>query len=205
MLNTTEQPTTLVFPDALEAKAKLFLEAHVASYGDSFLKPKSHWIFDVVQQVRRDRRVLDCFVVERLHLRVKRLAEQCENTRCFERSVLSRYLQYHEQLLAETNATSATALIGQPFLVEELPDAKLYRSRRVAGLHLEAGDVVMYADGAGRIVAFTPAGDELISAMVELYTFVERPTERSSRWSCSEPMKIAFVNASLNAFCSSCV
>ena len=55
------------------------------------------------------------------------------------------------------------------------------------------------------MVAIASVVDGLISAMVELYTFVERATERSSRWSCSEPMKIAFVNASLNAFCSSCV
>ena len=51
------------------------LELHKAAYGTQHIIPKSHWLFDVAEQLSRFEFALDAFIVERLHLRVKR---QCE-------------------------------------------------------------------------------------------------------------------------------
>ena len=62
---------------------------HTAVYGDRYLKPKHHWMFDVAMQMLRDCMVLDCLIVERLHLTIRRASEKIDNLRSFEASVLS--------------------------------------------------------------------------------------------------------------------
>jgi hypothetical protein len=68
----------------LEAAISSHMRKHVAVYTDIHLKPKHHWMFDVAEQFRRDPFVLDMFVVERLHLDIKRVAENVKNTRTFD-------------------------------------------------------------------------------------------------------------------------
>ena len=57
---------------------------HIAAYGKEHLKLKFHCMLDIAEQLARDPFVLDCFVVERLHLRGKRAAKDIKNTRAYE-------------------------------------------------------------------------------------------------------------------------
>ena len=73
--------------DALQSLAEKHMAAHVAAYGTEFLKPKSHWSFDIAVQAARDYRIFDAFALERMHLRVKRVSQHVKNTTAYERSV----------------------------------------------------------------------------------------------------------------------
>ena len=57
----------------------LYLTLHKREFGDSRVKPKSHWAFDVIEQLSLDEVLFDCFIIERLHLRVRNHAENVKN------------------------------------------------------------------------------------------------------------------------------
>ena len=65
---------------------------HVAAYGEEFVKPKHHWCYDIAEQLERDQDVqvlLDAFVVERLHLRFRDLADRITNPTRIEPTLLT--------------------------------------------------------------------------------------------------------------------
>ena len=51
------------------------ISKHIEVYGNGCIKPKTHWIWDVFFQLRRQGDLLDAFIIERLHLRAKALAD----------------------------------------------------------------------------------------------------------------------------------
>jgi len=61
---------------------------HMACYGGDHIKPKHHWMFDVADQLTELPCVVDAFIIERLHLRVKRMLEPVYELGVLERSVL---------------------------------------------------------------------------------------------------------------------
>jgi hypothetical protein len=73
----------------LSVKLRHHMTSHIAAYGDDSIRPKHHWNLDLPSQILRDGFVLDAFVIERSHLRVKRIADDVKNTSQFERSVLA--------------------------------------------------------------------------------------------------------------------
>jgi hypothetical protein len=75
---------------ALQNHMTLFL----AAYGAEGIRPKHHWNMDLPDQILRDQCVLDTFIIERSHLKVKRIGDCVKNLRRFERSVLSGVLNY---------------------------------------------------------------------------------------------------------------
>ena len=48
------------------------IRLHLEAYGTDHVKPKHHWMLDCAIWVRKHGIVLDAFILERLHLRVKR-------------------------------------------------------------------------------------------------------------------------------------
>ena len=66
---------------ALRQRVAEFFAAHETAYGWNSMKPKHHWIWDFIMNWLDDPMILDAMVIERLHLRIKRVAEQIENTR----------------------------------------------------------------------------------------------------------------------------
>ena len=52
-----------------------FLQKHIAAYGIRYIKPKTHLTGHIADQLLLDLMVLDMFVVERLNLRLKNVAE----------------------------------------------------------------------------------------------------------------------------------
>ena len=75
--------------DALDSAVERHMDAHLRAYGSEHVKPKHHFMFHVGDQLRRDKCILDTFVIERGHLLVKSIAEHIKNTTHFEASVLA--------------------------------------------------------------------------------------------------------------------
>jgi hypothetical protein len=89
---------------ALAQAAQLLREAnteyitkHKAMYGSQHIKPKTHWLYDIADQMglaaeeRGEEAVLlDALVVERIHLDIKMYAEVVKHHKNFERAVLER-------------------------------------------------------------------------------------------------------------------
>ncbi len=78
--------------DPLQAALASHLELHKAAYGDTWLRPKHHWMMDIPGQLRRDKVIVDTFVIERHHNQIKMLAEPIKNTLTFEESLLAGVL-----------------------------------------------------------------------------------------------------------------
>lgn len=66
---------TDVGPQLQSALAK-HLELFKLAHGVSAVKPKHHWQLDMARQLPRDGVVLDCFIVERIHLQVKAIGDK---------------------------------------------------------------------------------------------------------------------------------
>ena len=82
----------------------------MAAYGNALIKPKNHWQMDMPDQIAQDGCVLDAFLIERTHLKVKVIAENIRNTTCFEKSVLSGVLNCDFRRITE--ATDIAGLRG---------------------------------------------------------------------------------------------
>lgn len=98
-----------VAPRLLQASCR-HLQLHIAAYGHSHIKPKHHWALDIADQIRDHDCVLDAFIIERIHLQVKVVAEHVRNTTRFERSVLSGVL--NNQLRRASQASDVAGLRG---------------------------------------------------------------------------------------------
>ena len=82
------------------------LRLHLAAYGDGLIKPKHHWQMDMPSQIAQDGCVLDAFLIERTHLRVKEIAEHVKNTSLFEKSVLSGVINCHFRRVCQASDTA---------------------------------------------------------------------------------------------------
>lgn len=169
------------FPGELQRCAEHYMAVHCACYGTLFLKPKSHWMFDVVHQIQRDAgAVYDNFVVERLHLRVKKVATHSLNTMRFEKTVMSGLLQTVLSSLDDATCCEPVALLGERFAVSELPGVELAPSLRHHGAVFKAGDMVISGTGLGCVLACA-LDDGIFYVVCEKYVF----KEASSRHSCT--------------------
>ena len=68
-----------------------FMLMHKRAHGEEHITPKFHWLFDIADQLEASPAdyVVDMFIIERLHLRIKSEANNVKNTSRFERSVLA--------------------------------------------------------------------------------------------------------------------
>lgn len=98
--------------EALRRACVRHLELHEIAYGTQHLRPKHHWQLDMCEQAARDGCILDAFVVERMHLSVKRIAEAVKNTSVFERSVMSGVINHRFQRAADGILFSG---LGHPY------------------------------------------------------------------------------------------
>jgi hypothetical protein len=135
---------------ALEQALSLHMALHIAAYGTGGIKPKHHWNFDLPGQIRRDRIVIDMFIIERLHLKIKSIAEPVKNTSQFERSVMAGVVNVSLKPTAENNCWSHALLGTRREIGDDMHEAK---KMRVYGLLIEDGDVVFNGDKCGIVQA----------------------------------------------------
>ena len=96
--------------DVREAGAQLLLvleehlKLHVKVHGNGRVAPKFHWAFDIAECMVADGFVVDAFTLERLHLRVKAIANHCKNLNKYEASVMTGVTSSHLNNLVNTDS-----------------------------------------------------------------------------------------------------
>jgi hypothetical protein len=147
----------------LQAAQCDYLRLHVAAHGTSNVRPKHHWALHVGQQIRRDSCVLDTFIVERLHLRTKRVAEFVSNTTAFEASTLAGVLNVQMQAVSEM--TSLSGLVGRtaPVSVDGVP-ATCADALEHESWSLRCKDLVARDGFVGKVIACLATGQPASSS-----------------------------------------
>ena len=147
----------------LETATRNFLVSHQLCYGGQHLKPKHHWMLDLGPQVRRDRMILDAFVVERQHLIVKSVAEHIRNTSQYEVSVLSSLVNV--QIKAARELKLGDELLGRTSLLEGMLGVVVSDKLAIHSFTVTVDEVVLRGHEAGVVLACSREG-------VELFVFV---------------------------------
>ncbi len=163
------------------------LELHIASYGTGRVRPKHHWALDLASQVERDHLILDAFVVERMHLEVKSVAEHVCNTVRFERSVLAGVL--NKRWRSVTDDANIAGLRGptcswpgqQHVFVA---DALEMDAKKICSGDLVACDAERAVGQVTACIADVVARSVFV--VVDVLAFVAPLSEHSSTWGLSD-------------------
>ena len=158
---------------ALQGALANHMQKHLAAYGDKFIKPKHHWMFDIAEQLKRDPILLDAFVVERLHLRAKAAAERVDNTRTFEKSTISLLMRAHQRQLEDIRGDGLRNSMALP----GASGIQVADHLKVGGVAVSVGDFVVHAGAVCEVVACLAEDDD--------FFVVGKPTERIAQTSPS--------------------
>jgi hypothetical protein len=153
----------------LEAATQNFMVLHQRCYGVQHLKPKHHWMMDLGPQVRRDRMILDAFVIERQHLLVKSVAEPIRNTSKYEVSVLSSLINVQIRSVRELKL--GDELLGRTSLLEGMPGVLVANKMAIHNFIVIVDEIVLRGHEAGVVLACARDGLELfcfVAPMVKL-------------------------------------
>ena len=163
----------------LKRRLSAHMIAHVAAYGKAHLKPKHHWMFDVAWQLLRDGICLDMFIIDRLHLRCKRVADMVTNTTTFEATVLSGIVEAQRHALQDYDFTSGlrgpTARLSSAALAADALDLE--------GMHLHIDDFVLILPEreAAKILACLRE-DDVLYVLVAKLAFCRDRGARAREW-----------------------
>jgi len=125
------------------------------AHGREAFKPKHHYALHLAAQIQRDEGLLDCFVLERKHQKIKAICQAIDNTRAFERSALPRVIQ---EQLRELSAPG-WAQLG-------------LRGRRLQCPSLAASQGASEAEVAPAVIGFgvtASAGDVVVAQQGQMY------------------------------------
>lgn len=153
-----------------------FMAKHKACYQEERLRPKHHWMYDVALSLPAGRGVVDMFIHERLHLRVKPNAEQVRNTRDYEHSVLA--LALCAQINDLLNNELLDRLEGKTARIPEWPGLTFADKLMLGGRTFFVGDIVFNCEAAGVVLACM----EDDSAPGKLFVAVELLTKVHEVW-----------------------
>ena len=162
---------------ALELQVSHYIALHKAAYGTALMKPKFHWALDIPSQICRDRMVLDAFVIERSHLRVKAVAEHVQNTASFERSVmasLSTVCWTH----AETDVFG-NCLLGPTAPLPGIHETWIADRMQVWSVEFTIDDMVSKSGGQVGSVVACCSSDGLLFVLVRPAVVASRPSDHS--------------------------
>lgn len=162
----------------LRAALEDHLTKHIAAYGRTHIRPKHHWMFDVAEQWLSAPLVFDAFIIERLHLRMKSIADPIDNTRTYERSVLAGMINSQVRILQQSFCQDGLLggqanVVGAGVIVAD--------KATLGGLNLSVGDLAFDADTVGQVVAIAREGDGLF-AIVKVMEFHRKVSEHSALW-----------------------
>jgi hypothetical protein len=154
---------------ALSTAINRFMDLHKSMYGEEFLVPKHHWLCDLPSQLLRDGLVLDCFVVERMHLQVKRTSENVKNLKFFERATMRGVMNSY---FAAAEDSAGDGLRGKTL---QCPGtrAAIAQSMRVWNFEVSVGDIILRGEECGCVVACASEDGELL-AIVDVMTTVSQ-------------------------------
>ena len=159
----------------LRDACNLHIQLHVCAYGTGGIRPKHHWLMDVPEQVLRSGCVLDAFVLERSHLRVKSIAEHVKNTVSYETSVLSGLLNCIAQ-----SSLSADGLRGRQCGLPGSAHIVIADAVTLKNISIAVGDVVMLGQVAA-VVKACVNDSGVLGVVVDVFTTLARPSRHTMR------------------------
>ena len=149
----------------------------IAAIGVDSITPKFHWAIDLAEQMRSSDYLADAFVIERLHLRARDIANRIQNTAAYEDTLCAG--------LVNRQATSEGSLGGLEGAEANMPiedfahvlvaDRMYFHGKRFA-----IGDMVQREQDIGRLVACIKEHDEL-ALIVEVCALVVRTSRLGRR------------------------
>ena len=83
----TGKHTCAAAAELLARCARRQMEQFILANGGERVVPKMHWCFDLAEQLRDSDFMMDAFVIERLHLRARAIADHVQATTVMESSV----------------------------------------------------------------------------------------------------------------------
>ena len=155
------------------------MRLHKAVYGDALVKPKHHWQLDIAAQIASDCCVLDCFLIERHHCMVKRIADHVKNTSRFEKSVLSGVLNVLSRRMQD-----ASDIAGLRGTSKKLPgSANVFVAARCEcySAQISIDDFVVEDDVVGRVTACL-LEDSTVKVVVDTMTRLRSVSAQSDVW-----------------------
>ena len=164
---------------------KLHREAFIAVYGEDELKPKSHQMFHVPDQIVHLGKCLSCFVTERKHKEVKKIAVNV--FRHFESTTLKNMLNNQVQYMVSGHDLFEQQFLSKVKLHEVRYDQRTFQiSKGSAVCHVGeifVNDVVFLSSGVVmEVVAFwREAGSDIVVEGKALHAVDGDPSVRSKR------------------------
>ena len=171
----------------LRAAVSEHMSKHVIAYGDSHIKPKHHYMYDICDQFGRNPAVIDAFIIERLHLRVKAVADPICCTTTFERSVLASLLTVQRRTLNQHGVCrdglkgTVGAVPGQSFDVAD--------RLQIGGMTVTVDDIVLSGIVAGKVVVCARQENDLL-VLAKRMNFVGAVSTNSGRWQLTEQVVV---------------
>ena len=155
------------------------MEAHQRAHGAEKIKPKAHWAFDVAEQLTQDDYLFDAFIIERLHLRVRNIAENIKLNHSFERSVLSGVLNDHARRALDAN--EGGGLIGAVAPLPQVDGAFVADKLEFGGFRVAVSDYVFRGEELGIVVACC-VDSAILYVIVDVLQQVSELSPHSSVW-----------------------
>ena len=125
-------------------KLELVLQQHMEllhNLGEARLRPKLHWAFDVAECLAKDDFLVDAFTLERLHLRVKDVANLRHNLQDYETSVMHAVTTRHLNQMTGAEAwASPCKFIGQECALPGSPNIMLAEKAKHYGETFSVGN-----------------------------------------------------------------
>ena len=159
------------------------MQLYIAAYGDEELKPKHHWMFDIAEQMESLPCVVDAFIIERIHLRIKRNAEKVHELRVFEKSVMAGVVN---SIYDEASKPLSDGLRGATY---NHHGTLVGDHLNVGSLRVDSRDVVMRGDELA-VVAVCAEEDGDLYVIVIKCALVGQASRYGSVWRLTEEREI---------------
>ena len=142
----------------LEISACAQMNRFVATHGSGRVVPKLHWCMDLADQLRGSDFMMDAFIIERLNLRGRAIADYVDNTAACESSVFAGLV--NAQANFEGNVCG---LLGAtvPYPHPDLQHVQVADRVQLAGKRIAVGDWVHREGEIGTVVACVRERDSL--------------------------------------------
>ena len=183
---------------ALRGALKRHADKFQVAYGAGPVLPKHHAAFHVPDQFLKDGCVVDMFVVERLNLRVKEVAEPVDDTHTWERSVSASLFTKQFNKLQEGNCNFSNGLVGKCTSPREYPNVWLAKAARSDGKEFHVHDIMISAAVVGRVAACGLDSEDLI-LIVQVMEPIGPMTKSSNRYQLTRRLGVAFVADAVEA------
>jgi hypothetical protein len=154
------------------------MELHIAAYGDALIKPKHHRMQHIAGQLRRDRTILDAYIIERLHNVFRRITHYHHNTQRFEASLMSGAL--NAQLARLKKKEFGNTLLGKVGAHPAFADVTVAERLLCDSKEISVGDLVLLGERVGK-VALCAASARALFLYVRVCNFLGRVSDHSVR------------------------